>query len=313
GQVDWSAGAVELLTDARAWPAADGRPRRAAVSSFGISGTNAHVILEEPDAEPAPEAPEVTLPVVPWVLSAKSPQALAGQAERLLARLRADEALSPVDVGRALALTRAHFEHRAAIVCGDRAEFLTALTALAAGTSAPGLVTATARPGARPVVVHADAAASPEALGAMAEGWRAYGVDPVAVLAHGADADPVAAEGPGGDPVVVEQAGGDPAHLLTALAAAHAHGVAVDWAAVFAGAGAAAVDLPTYAFERRRFWLRSSLGHDGRTALSTTGLRSAGHPLLAGAVSLAGEDVSLFTGRLSLESHPWLAEHAVLG
>uniref|UniRef100_UPI001F0EE567 type I polyketide synthase n=1 Tax=Streptomyces chilikensis TaxID=1194079 RepID=UPI001F0EE567 len=89
-QVDWSAGAVELLTEAREWPETGDRPRRAAVSSFGVSGTNAHVVLEQAVAEEEPQPagePEVVLPVV---LSAKSPEALADQAERLLARVRED-------------------------------------------------------------------------------------------------------------------------------------------------------------------------------------------------------------------------------
>ena len=85
--VDWSAGAVSLLTESRPWLTAD-RPRRAGVSSFGISGTNAHVILEEVAAQPlaAPES-QVAEPdsaAVAWVLSARSPEALAGQAGRLL-------------------------------------------------------------------------------------------------------------------------------------------------------------------------------------------------------------------------------------
>ncbi|MCM2576340.1 type I polyketide synthase, partial [Streptomyces meridianus] len=78
-QVDWSAGRVELLTEAREWPA-EGHPRRAGVSSFGLSGTNAHVIVEEAHAEEAPE-PDTTAPdhTVPWVLSAKTAEARADQ------------------------------------------------------------------------------------------------------------------------------------------------------------------------------------------------------------------------------------------
>ncbi|MEV7094000.1 type I polyketide synthase [Amycolatopsis sp. NPDC051045] len=108
--VDWSAGAVELLTEAREWPSGD-RPRRAAVSSFGVSGTNAHTILEAvPPAEPVPaEAPVGTL--TPWVLSAKTPEALRAQASRLAA-VTAD----PADVARTLATTRTAFEHRSVVL-----------------------------------------------------------------------------------------------------------------------------------------------------------------------------------------------------
>ncbi len=133
--VDWSAGAVELLAEARDWPQPDGRPRRAGVSSFGISGTNAHVILEQAPSEPEPaEHAANTLPVVPWVLSAKTPEALAAQAERLLAVAGRASAL---DLGHSLALTRSRFEHRAVLVGEDRPELL---RALAEGRQVPGVV-----------------------------------------------------------------------------------------------------------------------------------------------------------------------------
>ncbi|MFI7505137.1 SDR family NAD(P)-dependent oxidoreductase [Streptomyces sp. NPDC049687] len=109
--VDWSAGAVELLTEAREWPEAD-RPRRAGVSSFGISGTNAHVVLEQAEAEPVSVAGE-TPGVVPWVVSAKSSAAL----DAAVGRLRAHKA-DAVDVGFSLAAGRAVFEHRA-VLLGD--------------------------------------------------------------------------------------------------------------------------------------------------------------------------------------------------
>ncbi|MEK8174740.1 ketoacyl-synthetase C-terminal extension domain-containing protein [Streptomyces sp. M19] len=87
-KVDWSSGAVELLTRVADWPRGE-RVRRAAVSSFGISGSNAHVVVEEPPAdEPAPPVREFTGPV-PWVLSAKSPEALRDQARRLHTHLAA--------------------------------------------------------------------------------------------------------------------------------------------------------------------------------------------------------------------------------
>ncbi|WP_189062341.1 type I polyketide synthase, partial [Micromonospora parathelypteridis] len=113
--VDWSAGAVSLLTDSRPWPATD-RPRRAGVSSFGISGTNAHVILEEPPAEVAREV-SVSAPV-PWVLSARSEAALRDQAGRLSDFVAAHPEVSPVDVGWTLA-GRARFEHRAVLTAGS--------------------------------------------------------------------------------------------------------------------------------------------------------------------------------------------------
>ncbi|MFJ8166808.1 type I polyketide synthase, partial [Streptomyces sp. NPDC096136] len=144
--VDWSAGAVRLLTGAVAWPETEG-PRRAGVSSFGVSGTNAHVILEQPAPEqPAPEQsdPEPAAPdsgAAPatgsgrtpllWPLSARTPEALPEQARRLLAYVREHPHAEPADIGHALAATRARLPHRAAVVGRDRDELLAALTAFA--------------------------------------------------------------------------------------------------------------------------------------------------------------------------------------
>ncbi|MGW1606871.1 type I polyketide synthase, partial [Streptomyces eurythermus] len=130
--VDWSAGHVRLLTEPRAWDTPDGRPRRAGVSSFGISGTNAHTILEEaPPAAAEQTAPErAALPVIPWVLSGKGPDAVRRQAERLLA---AAGDLDPYDVGYSLATTRTVFTHRAAVTGRDRDELLAGLRAVADG------------------------------------------------------------------------------------------------------------------------------------------------------------------------------------
>ncbi|WP_344572689.1 SDR family NAD(P)-dependent oxidoreductase, partial [Winogradskya humida] len=123
--VDWSAGALELLTETSPWPATD-RPLRAGVSSFGFSGTNAHVIIEQAP-ETQPEEGSSFDGLVPWVLSARSPEALREQAARLASF--ADEH-SPVDVGFSLATSRAALEHRAVVVASDVAEFRQALTAL---------------------------------------------------------------------------------------------------------------------------------------------------------------------------------------
>ncbi|WP_269859720.1 type I polyketide synthase, partial [Streptomyces sp. RPT161] len=143
--VDWAAGAVELLTEAREWPRTD-RPRRAAVSSFGISGTNAHLIIEQApqlEAEEAAEQPR-PLPVLPWVLSAKSVEALSSQAERLLAHLTARPELGAADIAYSLAVTRSALEHRAAVVAADYQSLLDRLTKLAAGESPAGVVRGTA-------------------------------------------------------------------------------------------------------------------------------------------------------------------------
>ncbi|WP_241911121.1 type I polyketide synthase [Streptomyces sp. DH-12] len=138
--VDWSAGAVGLLTESRAWPEEEGRPRRVGVSSFGMSGTNAHVVLEQaPRPEPAPEEPAAPVPgAVPWVLSGKSVEALRAQAARLLTELPGEPSLT--DVGFSLATTRTALEHRAVVVGDTRAGLLDALSAVAEGRGAAGVV-----------------------------------------------------------------------------------------------------------------------------------------------------------------------------
>ena len=148
--VDWSAGAVSLLTDAREWPAPD-RPRRAGVSSFGISGTNAHVIVEQPPLEtPAPAGDDAP---APWVLSARSADALANQASRLLARVNDDPDLRVVDVAWSLVSTRSLFEHRAVLVGADRERLLAELAGLAAGTPGAGALVGRAQPVGKTVFV----------------------------------------------------------------------------------------------------------------------------------------------------------------
>ncbi|WP_416975971.1 ketoacyl-synthetase C-terminal extension domain-containing protein, partial [Streptomyces sp. 4F14] len=115
-EVDWSAGAVELLTEQQPWPVVD-RPWRAGVSSFGVSGTNAHVILEQaPEFEPVSGADVVAPMVVPWVLSARSESGLREQARRLAAHVEGVPGLGLVEVGAALVSTRASLEHRAVVL-----------------------------------------------------------------------------------------------------------------------------------------------------------------------------------------------------
>ncbi|MBL1102638.1 type I polyketide synthase, partial [Streptomyces coffeae] len=148
-RVDWDAGTVRLLTRERPWPVG-GRPRRAGVSSFGISGTNAHIILEEPPtaapvtATATEELPIARLPLVPWVLSGRSPEALRGQAGRLAAFLDerpSGEGLAAVDVGLSLVTTRAALDHRAVLLGADAEALRERVVALADGDALlPGAV-----------------------------------------------------------------------------------------------------------------------------------------------------------------------------
>ncbi|UED87193.1 type I polyketide synthase [Streptomyces profundus] len=516
--VDWSSGDIQLLTEARPWR--DG-PRRAAISSFGVSGTNAHTIIEyvpQPAPEPAPEAVADAGPgVVPWVVSGRSPGALRAQALALVERVDADE--SPADVARSLVETRSAMAHRAVVVAGEHAEFLTGLRSVAEG--APGAVVGevgtgrlaflfsgqgSQRPGmgrelydAFPVfadafdavcdrfelpvleVVFGDDAATLNrteftqaglfavevALFRLVESWgvrpeflaghsigeiaaahvagvlslddacalvaargRLMGALPeggamVAVQAAEADVLPLLTDGvdiaavngpdsvvlsgdeaavlavlerapewkrkrlrvshafhsrlmdpmldefravartltyhPAGIPVAGQPSVVDAEYwvrhvrdavrfhdaveslreagasdfvelgpdavlsamegfvpslrsgrsevrgLLTALARVYVRGVAVDWSALVPGGRR--VDLPTYRFQRQRYWpkISSALAGDA-TAM---GLAPADHPLLSAAVPVADDDGYLFTGRLSLRTHPWLADHTI--
>ncbi|GHF52665.1 polyketide synthase [Streptomyces mashuensis] len=550
--VDWSAGAVELLTEERAWPETGDRPRRAAVSSFGISGTNAHTILEAPPAtgdEPADEALAEGgsgLPVLPWVLSARTPEALRGQAGRLHAHVMSHPEQSLADIAHSLVTGRGVFEHRAAVVAGERSEFLAGLAALAEGDGgltamAGGKVaflftgqgsqrlgmgrelygaypafaealdavcaeldghlrlplkdvlfgedaavldrTEFAQPalfavevalfrlleawGIRPELVSghsigeiaaahvagvfslADAAALVAARGRLMqelpEGGAMVAVQatedevaphlteragiaalngPQSVVVSGEETDVLAiaahfeAEGRKTRRLTVSHAFHSPlmdgmlgdfrkvaesltysapripvvsnltgavvtaddmtspdfwvrhvreavrfhdgvqalrtagvttfvelgpdgvlsgmaqqfveaddavfvpvlrrdhaeAHTLTtAVAHAHLRGLAVDWAAYFAGAEAPVrrVDLPTYAFQHQRYWIDVPVA--GPADVASAGLGPAGHPLLGAAVELPDTGGLLLTSRLALDTHPWLADHAVAG
>ncbi|MEV6960775.1 type I polyketide synthase [Streptomyces sp. NPDC051207] len=157
--VDWSAGGVRLLSEARPWPDT-GRPRRAGVSSFGISGTNAHVVVEQaPEPSETAAEPE-SVPgaalrsgPVPVVVSGHSPAALRAQAERLAAHLDRHPAAPLADIARAASTARAALEHRAVLTATDQADLVRGLRTLAADGEAPGLVRGVADVDGRTVFV----------------------------------------------------------------------------------------------------------------------------------------------------------------
>ena len=157
-EVDWSAGQVRLLTEARDWPV-NGHPRRAGVSSFGVSGTNAHAILEEAPDPPETAAPATPAPAtgvaaawpdgttVPWPLSGHLEQAVRDQATTLAARLDRPGAGDVLDVGRSLATTRSPLRYRAVVLAPDLRSGVRGLGVIGRGETAPGVLRGTADDG----------------------------------------------------------------------------------------------------------------------------------------------------------------------
>ncbi|MFF5095780.1 MULTISPECIES: SDR family NAD(P)-dependent oxidoreductase [Actinosynnema] len=272
------------LTEPVEWATVDGR-RRAGVSSFA-TGANAHVILE---AAPVPPHPERGEPgVVPWVLSARTPEALRVRAERLRAFLAANPEVEPVDVARAL--TRTRFEHRAVLTGVDHQDFLPGLEALAQGRAE---TTATARHDGVAVRFggrsgQADERALTEAFPALDRELRlaraeldqsagtvlqvalfrllrSWGVEPARLISDPdgetaalrcADATTPVVRVRAREPLpdrghVLDLAAvTDPHHLMSALGHLHGGGAHVDWDAVLAGRRPSHVDLPTHPFQR---------------------------------------------------------------
>jgi acyl transferase domain-containing protein len=281
-QVDWEEGAVELLTESVPWPEND-RPRRAGVSAFGVNGTTAHVLLEQPP-EPEPR-PTGRVDTMPWLVSAHSPQTLRAQVRRLLSFVRDNPEVPLFDVAFSLATGRAALTHRAAVVAADREGFIAGLDALAQGRDAPGLWCGAPTKPTRSVFAFSGTRRDGEAGrelyrvfpafaevfdGAPEEFAAELGLFGLLVSWGALPAVPqdklhvIAAQGgrwpDGPDTGLVIDAGtvlrSDPYRGLgDALSEIYVQGAPTDWRSLFAGAGEYLADLPTYAFQRRRFWL----------------------------------------------------------
>ncbi|MEH0551771.1 SDR family NAD(P)-dependent oxidoreductase [Streptomyces sp. B21-101] len=140
--VDWSAGDVRLLTEQQPWPRT-GRPRVAGVSAFGVSGTNAHVILEQaPMVDPQADSALAASHPAPavWPLSGRTEEALRSQARSLATFADRRSDIAPGRAGLCLATARTHFEHRAVVVTEDATGLVEALNALARGTASTDVI-----------------------------------------------------------------------------------------------------------------------------------------------------------------------------
>ncbi|XHU08921.1 beta-ketoacyl synthase N-terminal-like domain-containing protein [Amycolatopsis sp. WGS_07] len=430
-RVDWASGGVELLTEPVAWPR-DERPRLAAVSGFGMSGTNAHVILEEAPEDTAVAERDTPAGAIPWVLSGRNPESLRAQAARLLEHVRGNSGLDPLDIGYSLATGRSAFPHRAVITGTGREELLRGLAAVAEGETSAEVVQGVARGETSTAFLFsgkslgqelsaafpAFATAYEEARAKVAEHGEngtafavevalfrlleSWGITPdfvtgqgigelsaahvsgvlsladAAALVAAADTDalrktaesvsyaepdiPVlpgggtelaseeelrspeywvrrlgaktrfadgirhleaqgvnrfvefgpagARESLTGNALVVSALSGDAEALTAMVGALHTHGVSPDWQAFFAGRGARPAELPTYAFQRQRYWLQSAKIYGDPVSL---GLEPVDHPLLGAATVLADSEGVVLSGRVSVGTHPWLADHAVGG
>ncbi|HRI69317.1 MAG TPA: type I polyketide synthase, partial [Polyangium sp.] len=137
--IDWEGSSMHVVEKLQSWePAKDGKPRRAGISAFGFSGTNAHVILEEAPPSPKRSATEKTSSLVlPLLLSARTDTALYAQAQQLHEYLQRHSPVALEDIAFSLATTRTAFEHRAVVVADDHSSALESLALLSQGKSSP--------------------------------------------------------------------------------------------------------------------------------------------------------------------------------
>ncbi|WP_440083610.1 type I polyketide synthase [Streptosporangium sp. LJ11] len=173
--IDWTTGTINLLTHPTPWPTTN-HPRRAAISSFGISGTNAHLIIEEPPTPPEPpdQPPAPASGPLPWLVSGRTAAAMRAHARRIADFAAAGQHLDPVAVGRALATGRAQHPYRAAALGEHRDDLIAGLTAIADGEAAPGAVTGRVGDGGVVLVFPGQGAQWPEMADGLLEHSEAF-------------------------------------------------------------------------------------------------------------------------------------------
>jgi acyl transferase domain-containing protein len=228
--VDWSSGSLSLLAEPVAWERRD-EPRRAAVHALGMSGTNVHIILEEPPSRPESPADVASAPagvgddgegVVPWILSASDGAALSRQARALAEFVEQHPEHAPADIGLSLARGRARLRNRAVVLGDDRDRMLRSLRSLADGRVEP------------LVLVGESPVAGDDRLDASIEAARRSIAEEVSSKACGRWEE------------------------MLESSARWLRGEQVDWGARFAAASARRVRLPTYRFDRVRHWPSAS-------------------------------------------------------
>ncbi|MFI0452137.1 type I polyketide synthase [Actinomadura sp. 6N118] len=251
-RVKWENSGLHLLQEPLPWRRGE-RPRRAGVSAFGIGGTNVHVIVEEAPPTERAKTEDAAGATRLFVVSARDEAGLRRQAARLAAHVARNGTTPLADVAYTLAHCRSHFERRAVVLACDRDTLLGGLNALAQGRTDAALV-----PSRKPL--KGKVAFGSEEIGAK---WRSLGVTPDVVAGRddvnvrgllddgfryfvGIDTAPANQLG-------VEIAAVDSADPLRGLAHLISAGLSPDWSK--AVPDGARTDLPTYAFERGRYWM----------------------------------------------------------
>lgn len=218
--VDWAKGNIRMVDTPTGWPVVD-RPWRAGISSFGISGTNIHVIVEQAAlADSLAQRKRAEAGPVVWVLSAVDPVGLRVRAQQVLTHVESHASIRSVDIAYSLAVTRSHHQYRAAVLASSDRAVRDALRAIADGKTHLNVLVGTVTSGSAP------------AMTAKAVGDDEYPRPDVALSRE----------------FLADKA-------MVAAARAYVHGVPIDWKTLFARWEVHRIELPTYPFQHRRYWM----------------------------------------------------------